>query len=271
VVFFVGAWLARAPHYLGLLTRYAIGVLLRSLGVSAQELKVYAAGAAKEVVIRAAPEFTKSTGIKVVSIYDTVGALRDRLLAGERADVAMLSDSAIDALAGKDLIVPGSPQPLGSVAIALAIKKGASIPDIATPEGLKETLLGAKSISYADPEHGATAGAYFDRVLDQLGIRARIADRLALLPFGVEVIQAVADGRVELGVSQSSEISLHPGVSLVGRLPEPHALLTPYAAVILRGASENAMRFLDFLKTKAGADALAQAGFGGGGPLQKSP
>jgi molybdate transport system substrate-binding protein len=271
VVFFLGAWLARAPHYLGLLTRYAIGVLLRSLGVSAQELKVYAAGAVKEVVIRVAPEFTKSTGITVVPIYDTVGALRDRLLAGERADAAMLSDAAIDALADKGLIAPGSRRSLGSVAIALAIKKGASIPDIATPEGLKETLLGAKSISYADPNHGATAGAYFAMVLDQLGIRDRITDRLTLLPFGVEVIQAVADGRVELGVSQSSEISLHPGVSLVGRLPEPHALVTPYAAAIMEGASENATRFLDFLTTKAGADALAEAGFSEEGPPQKTP
>lgn len=31
VVFFVGAWLARAPHYLGLLTRHAIGLLFRKL------------------------------------------------------------------------------------------------------------------------------------------------------------------------------------------------------------------------------------------------
>jgi molybdate transport system substrate-binding protein len=271
VVFFVGAWLARAPHYLGLLTRYAIGRLLRGSSANAPGLRIFAAGAVKEVVIRVAPEFTKSTGIKVVPVYDTVGALRDRLLAGGKADAAMLSDAAIDALADKGLIAPGSRRSLGSVAIALAIKKGASIPDIASPEALKETLLGAKSISYADPDHGATAGAYFAMVLDQLGIRARIADRLALLPFGVEVIQAVADGRVELGVSQSSEISLHPGVSLVGRLPEPHALVTPYAAAILKGANENATRFLDFLQTKAGADALAEAGFSGEGPLQKSP
>ena len=31
VVFFAGAWLARAPHYMGLLARYAVGVLFRKL------------------------------------------------------------------------------------------------------------------------------------------------------------------------------------------------------------------------------------------------
>lgn len=31
VVFLAGAWLARAPHYMGLLTRYAVGALFRKL------------------------------------------------------------------------------------------------------------------------------------------------------------------------------------------------------------------------------------------------
>ena len=228
---------------------------------NAQELKVYAAGATKEVVIRVAPEFTRATGIKVVPVYDTVGALRDRLLRGEKSDVAMLSNAALDTLQGKNLIAADSRLSLGSVAIALAVQKGVSIPYISTPEALKKTLLGVKSISYADPEHGATAGTHFVKVLDQLGIRARIADHAIVLPFGVEVIQAVADGRVELGVSQSSEILLHPGVSLVGQLPEPYALLTPYAAASVNGGSENAKIFIDFLQTNVGVAALAESGF----------
>jgi molybdate transport system substrate-binding protein len=228
---------------------------------SAQELKVYAAGATKEVVVRLAPEFTRATGIKVVPVYDTVGALSGRLLQGEKSDVVMLSNAALDTLQGKNLIAADSRLSLGSVAIALAVQKGASIPNISTPEALKKALLGAKSISYADPEHGATAGTHFVKVLDQLGIRAQIADHATIMPFGVEVIQAVADGRAELGVSQSSEISLHPGVSLVGQLPEPYALMTPYAAARLNGASENAKYFIDFLQTKVGAAALAETGF----------
>ena len=144
---------------------------------NALELKVYAAGAVKEVVIRLAPEFTRATGIKVVPVYDTVGALRDRLLQGEKSDVVMLSNAALDTLAGKNLIAADSRLSLGSVAVALAVQKGAFIPNISTPEALKKALLDAKSISYADPGHGATAGTHFAKVLDQLGIRTRIADR----------------------------------------------------------------------------------------------
>ncbi len=230
--------------------------------MNAQQLTIYAAGAVKEAMIRIAPTVTAATGIKVVPVYDTVGALRDRLLQGEKADVAMLSNAALDTLQGRHLLTVGSRWSLGSVAVALAMK-GASIPDISTPEALKSVLLGAKSICYADPEHGATAGAHFAKVLDRLGIRARIAGRLTMLPFGVEVVQAVADGRVELGVSQSSEISLHPGVSLIGSLPEPYALVTSYGAAILNGASENAKTFIDFLQMNMGVNALAEAGFSG--------
>ncbi len=259
----------RVARLLMLEHKQAVGSVLLAIAgqwegpgnADAQGLKVYAAGATKEVVVRLAPEFTRATGIKIVPVYDTVGALRDRLLQGEKADVAMLSHAALDTLLEKNLIAADSRLNLGLVAVALAAQKGASIPDISTPEALKIVLLGAKSISYADPEHGATAGRHFAKVLDQLGIRGRIADRATMMPFGVEVIQAVADGRVELGVSQSSEISLHPGVSLVGRLPEPYNLMTPYAAARLNGAGVNAKHFIDFLQTNAGVTVLAEAGF----------
>lgn len=228
---------------------------------NAPEIRVFAAGATKEVVIRIAPGFTRATGIGVVPVYDTVGALRDRLLNGETCDVVMLSAAALDVLEGRNLIASGSRRNLGFVAVALAVKKGAAIPDISSPGALKEALLGAKSISYGDPRHGATAGIHFARVVEQLGIRDRIAGRVTVLPFGVEVIQAVADGRFELGVSQSSEISLHPGVSLVGPLPEPYALMTPYGAALLNGAAEYALEFVDLLQAREGREALAEAGF----------
>ncbi len=233
----------------------------RGVSADAPEIRVFAAGAAREAVIRVAPAFSGATGIRVAAVYDTAGALRDRLLRGERADVAMLSDAALDTLQSRNLIAAGSRRPLGSVAVALAVKRGASIPDISTSEALKSALLGAKSLSYAAPEHGATAGTHFATVVDRLGIGTRIAGRLTLLPFGVDVIQAVADGRVELGVSQSSEISFHPGVSLVGRLPEPHALVTSYGAAMVAGADEKAATFVDFLRTNPGREALAEAGF----------
>jgi molybdate transport system substrate-binding protein len=224
-------------------------------------LKLYAAGATKEVILRLAPGFSEATGIKIVSVFDTVGALRDRLLQGEKADAALLTEAALDLLQDKGLIDADSRRSLGSVSVALAVKKGAAIPDISTPEALKSALLASTTIAYGDPRHGATAGTHFARVLDELGIRDRVEEQLTLIPFGVEVIQAVADGRIEIGISQSSEILSHPGVSLVGGLPEPYGLTTPYGAACVRGAWEKTPGFLALLQTKEGRRALAEAGF----------
>jgi molybdate transport system substrate-binding protein len=116
------------------------------------------------------------------------------------------------------------------VPVSLAVPQGTPVPDIASPEALKQALLRARSIAYADPARGATAGTHFAKVLDTLGVRASLQTRITVLPFGVEVIRDVSTGKYALGVSQSSEILQHPGITMVGPLPAPLALSTGYAA-----------------------------------------
>ncbi len=52
----------------------------------------------------------------------------------------------------------------GAVKSAAAVKKGAPIPDISTPEAVKRLLVGAKSLTYMDPTRG-TSGKFFDEVV----------------------------------------------------------------------------------------------------------
>ena len=102
------------------------------------------------------------------------------------------------------------------------MRKGAPVPDVtSSPEALKRTLLAAKSIAHADPARGATAGAHFARVLQQLAVADALAPRVTVLGFGGDVVEGVAQGRFEIGVSQSSEIMAHAGVTLAGSLPPP--------------------------------------------------
>ena len=42
------------------------------------------------------------------------------------------------------------------VIIIPAVKKGAPVPDVSTPDALKQTLLRAKSVTYMDPERGTS-------------------------------------------------------------------------------------------------------------------
>src|SRR4051812_30439434 len=64
-------------------------------GALADDVRVAAAGAAKQAVEALAPAFEKASGHRVVASFDTVGAQRDRVLRGERVDVTVLSDAAL--------------------------------------------------------------------------------------------------------------------------------------------------------------------------------
>ncbi len=211
----------------------------------AAEVRLLVAGAAKAAVEKAAPALERETGDTLRTGFDTVGALRDRVLAGERPDLVILSAAAVDALADKGFVK--ARLSLGNVVAGLAVKRGAPVPSIATVEDLKQVLLAAPSIAHADGARGATSGAHFAKVIDALGLREQLRDRIVVLPFGVDVIHGVADGKFALGVSQSSEIVPLEGVSFVGSLPPPYALTTTYVAAAIAGSArgEALLRALD--------------------------
>jgi molybdate transport system substrate-binding protein len=229
----------------------------------ADEVRVLAAGAAKHAIEEIAPAFERASGHTVRASFDTVGAQRDRVLQagpGSVADVVVLSDAALRQLreAGKLAAVPLA---IGEVSVSLAAPSGRPVPDISDAAHLRQALLAAPSIAYADPARGATAGTHFARTLDALGIRDAVAGKTTVLPFGVDVIEAVSQGRFALGVSQSSEITNHAGVQMVGPLPAPHAQGTAYGAA-LASESAAARALLDYLRTPAAVQALRAGGFG---------
>ena len=236
-----------------------------SLSAHAAEITVFAAGAAKELVTRIEAPFMQATGHRIKASFDTVGAQRERVEKGERPDVVILSSAAIAQLNKLGLIDSASIRDIGDVQVGLAMAatanaQGTPVPDISTTEALRATLLAAKSMAYADPTRGATAGTHFAKVLTALGISEEIGKRTTVLPFGVEVIEAVAAGKYELGVSQSSEIVQHQGVRYIGPLPPPHQLATRYQIAAIRGSALGASLAV-FSQTDAGRQASEAGGF----------
>ena len=234
----------------------------------AADVTVLAAGAAKALVERIETPFTQTTGHRIKATFDTVGAQRERVEKGERPDVVILSSAAIAQLNKLGLIDVASIRDIGDVQVGIAVsasvgdadRKNRPLPDISTADALRVTLLAAKSIAYADPARGATAGAHFAKVLVELGIHDNVSRRVTVLPFGVEVIEAVAAGKYELGVSQSSEIVQHKGVRYLGPLPPPHQLATRYQVAVIKGSTLGAS-LAEFTQTSAGRQASEASGF----------
>ena len=230
---------------------------------SADEVRVFAAGAAQHAVETLAPVFQQATGHTLRADYDTVGALRDRVLqapVGEVADLVILSDTALATLKAADRLSATSSQSIGRVVVALAVKQGAAIPALSNANDLRQALLAAPSIAYGDPARGATAGTHFASTISTLGMRDALSGKITVLPFGVDVVVGVAEGRFTLGVSQSSEIMQHQGVSYAGPLPAPYGLSTGYGAALASG-SQAAKQLLEFLSGPQAAIEFRNSGF----------
>jgi molybdate transport system substrate-binding protein len=173
--------------------------------------------------------FHRETGHMVAMTAGTVGELTARVAAGEPADVFVLTDTAIEALARQGLVVPGTRADLARTGVGVGVRLGEPLPDISTPQALRDTLLRVPSFVYIDPAHGGTSGIHFADVLRRLGIADAVRDKAVLWPGG-SAAEAVVRGQADLVVHQISEILAVPGVALVGPLPAELQKVTAYAA-----------------------------------------
>jgi molybdate transport system substrate-binding protein len=200
------------------------------------------------------------SGCQLDVAFDTVGALRDRVLAGDRPDVVILSAPAMKHLTEQRLLDRGRTVELGRTGVALAGPEGSPRAAMETAEGFSMVLRAAPSIGYADHARGATAGAHFVRCLDRLGLADALRNRLKVFPFGVDAVSAVGRGEVAFAVSQATEIVPQPEVAFLGMFPDECQIWTAYEAAALSDRPE-AHEFMDALESSAGAAALARVGF----------
>jgi molybdate transport system substrate-binding protein len=233
----------------------AILALLAGLpaGVAgAAEIKVVSVTAMQAALKELAPAFEKSSGHKLEIEYGTSGKVEEKVNADEEIDVAILSKPRADKLVGKAKLVGGTSATLTRVPIGLAVKKGATKPDIGSVEGFKKALLGAKSIAYNDPASGATSGIHMAQVLDKLGIAAELKPKIHLgaQTAGKGVGDLVAQGEAEIGMSPISELMEVGGIDVVGPLPaEVQSPDLVFVAASPMGSEQPiaAKAFIDFL------------------------
>jgi molybdate transport system substrate-binding protein len=116
------------------------------------EIKVLGVFPVRMVVTKLADLFRQETGYTVTLTFTTSGVIREKLAAGEPADVIILNDYEIDELIAQGAVVTGTRTDIARFGLGVVVRRGAPLPDISTPEALKRTLLSAKSIVYGNPE-----------------------------------------------------------------------------------------------------------------------
>jgi molybdate transport system substrate-binding protein len=177
-----------------------------TLGLRAAEIHVMISGGLTAAYNALAPEFERETGHRLMTSYGpsmgaTPAAIPMRLNRGEPADVVILVRAALEKLIESGKISRGSEIDLVRSPIGMAVRAGTPVPNIKTVEGLKQTLLAAKSIAYSD----SASGVYVSTELFKLLGIEQVAAKARKIP-GAPVAEIVAKGEAEIGFQQMSEL-----------------------------------------------------------------
>ncbi|HXZ46330.1 MAG TPA: substrate-binding domain-containing protein [Pseudolabrys sp.] len=225
-------------------------------------IKVMSGGAPKEIFLKLTPQFERQTGHTVEYVFAVMSALRDRLAAGETADVLVMPTNILDGYRKDNLVRAQGRAILGLVSINAVVRTGAPKPDLSTPEKVKQAILNSRAITHATP--GATpSGTHMGKLMEQLGIAGAMRDKIIHRPALEGGVQLVASGQAEIGFYPKSEVVNTAGLTLVGPLPAAIQLTTIYGAAVTTASAvaDAAIAFITFMSNPAHRAAWTEAGF----------
>lgn len=233
--------------------------LLFAAPVAVAQVSVLSSNGMKAVLGDLRAQLQRDVGGSIVIEFATTAELRTRIEAGEAFDVAVLTTEAIDALATAGKIDKSSVRALGRGGIGVGVRDGAAQPSIRTPDEMRRALLAAKSLTFVGV--GASR-ATIERMFETLGIARDVQPKIVLAE-GVDAAnQSVADGRVELVLTLTSEILPVDALDYVGPLPGDLQGYVSFAAGVSAGAAArtDAIRFIEALRMRSAARAYEQNG-----------
>jgi molybdate transport system substrate-binding protein len=231
-------------------------------GAQGAELKVLGFLSARPILTALTPDFERTSGHKLTIVYDSVAAMRSRVLAGEAHDVTITSRAALEDLEKQGKIAGITD--IARITIRMFVRAGAPKPDISTVEALKRTLLAAETLAYTDPARGGLAGLAFGNALAILGIAAELKPKSKLIQgLGHDVVAAVERGEASLGAAPTNDVTPpSSGIAIIGPLPKELGSDVVISAGLLANAPQKAVAetLIKFLSSQAAAPAIVAGG-----------
>lgn len=215
------------------------------------ELRLISSMATRGVLAELVSGYISTSGTKVA--LEAAGGVEvaKRVRGGEAFDIVVLASDVIDTLiaegplAGPRVDIVKSP-------IAIAVRSGAARLDVSSEAAVRGAVAAAKSLSYST----GPSGRYLERLFERWGLLEEIRPRIVVPPPGIPVASLVADGKAEIGFQQLSELLGHPGIDVLGPLPDEIQNVTIFSgAVGAHCARPKAARaLLNFLAAPPGAE-----------------
>lgn len=211
-------------------------------------LHLFVSSGIRPVVEQLQPQIEKAAGRPLMMEFGTTASLRQKIESGQAFDAAVLTTEVMDDLAKKGKISAAGLTGVARAGIGMGVRSGQPKPDIHTPDAIKNTLLHAKSVTYA--QEGASR-TYLEMMYDKLGIADQIKPKVILTGGSAISGEKVAKGESDIILTLISEILPVQGVQLVGPLPSEFQHYVAFTAG-LNPNSKNADSAKALLKTLGG-------------------
>lgn len=201
--------------------------------------------------------------------FESVGGVdaARRVAAGERFDLVFLAAGALERLGADGHVDAATVTPLLLSQVAVAVPSGSDQPAtrpagaaFADAEGVRTALRAASRIGYST----GPSGTALVRMIDDWGLADEVGDRLVQARPGIPVAKLLADGEVDLGFQQLSELVGQPGVRILGVMPDDCAIDTVFSGAVARTAADAAAArgILTFFASESVAAVKAAHSFG---------
>ncbi len=214
--------------------------------------------ATRQVLAELVDAYQQHSGQRVA--IESVGGVdaAKRVAAGEALDVVILASDAIDKLIASGHVLAGSKVDLVRSGVAVAVRAGATPPDISSEDAVRQAILAARNISYSTGPSGVALARLFER----WGITETIKDRIVTPPPGIPVGSLVAKGEVALGFQQLSEMLNLEGLNVLGPLPQAIQIITTFSAGVCATSqqAEAVRAMLAYMASPAAAEAKRRQG-----------
>lgn len=226
--------------------------------MSSGSIKLLSSMATRELLNDLVSQYQRATGQSVVSEAAGGVDVAKRVRAGEAVDVVVLSSTAIDSLIAAGSLLPDSRTDLVRSGVSIAVRAGAARPEVGSADAVRKAVLAARTLSYST----GPSGVYLEKLFERWGILEQIRSRIVVPPPGVPVGSLIANGSVELGFQQLSELMTLPGIDVVGPLPAEIQTITVFSGGISSGCTrpDLARALLDYLASPGAAETKTRYG-----------
>jgi molybdate transport system substrate-binding protein len=234
-----------------------LSAFIATTAAKAAEITLVAsAGPLPDVMGTLLPMFESATGNKVEVSFKGGPALTADVKQGA-VDLVITDSELIDELAAGGDVVGNGKTLLMISKVGIAVKAGASEPDVSTPDKLKAALMAAKTVGYSQ----GASGRHFLTVIQKLGIADAVKAK-AVVVQGRPVGAAIASGEAEIGLQQVAELRPVAGVDQFAELPPELQKQIPYSAGITAKAKDaaTARALVSFLRSQPALEVLKRKG-----------